>query len=637
MKIQPFIITLLFSILIFAEVAGKEFKYKVSDIPEELMKNSKAVIRIDETVLSIKSEDELKWTNKYAITILNENGVNYSNFIKPYNKFISISSISATIFNKEGEKIRKIPNHEIFDISAISGYSIYEDVRVKVITPKYLTYPFTIEYIYEYNFKGIHKIPEWSPYPDFNIAVEKSSMKVTVPSDMEIRYYEQNIPTKLKKDSTDSNKIYLWEVANLPSLKNEPYSLPFKNFAPQVLLAPNDFSIGGVSGNMSSWKNYGMWMNKLNQDRQSLPEETQEKMLDLTKSAKNNIEKIEIVFNYLKDKTRYVSIQIGIGGWQPFEAKIVDKLGYGDCKALSNYMLSLLRTVGVNSFYTLVLAGENEAFISSDFPSSQFNHVILCVPMDNDTLWLECTSQLKPCGYPGKSTDDRDLLIIDENGGHIVHSKKYTKEENCKITKTLVKLDDSGGGTVNLSRNYIGLYYDEISEHLREDDVDQKEALVNSISLPDFSLIDYKYEVESKRIPKVNESYNLIFQNYCNKIGADIIFAPNLMNKQDIVLPRTAQRLTDIFIRRSSNETDTIIYKIPENFILSSIPEKIEINSQFGCYTAQIINQNNELIYIRNLDLNKGLFPKEEYPQFIDFFDNISEADHLNVVLKRVS
>jgi len=53
-----------------------------------------------------------------------------------------------------------------------------------------------------------------------------------------------------------------------------------------------------------------------------------------------------------------VSIQIGIGGWQPFDASTVQRLSYGDCKALANYMKTLLEAVGLSANYCLVNAGK---------------------------------------------------------------------------------------------------------------------------------------------------------------------------------------------------------------------------------------------------------------------------------------
>ena len=121
---------------------------------------------------------------------------------------------------------------------------------------------------------------------------------------------------------------------------------------------------------------------------------------------------------------------MGIGGWQPFEASLVDQYGYGDCKALSNYTKSLLESLNIEARYTLVKAGEDEPNIISDFPSRQFNHVILCVPNQGDTLWLECTSQTNPFGYTGTFTSDRDVLVVTDGGGKIVHTPVYSQKDN---------------------------------------------------------------------------------------------------------------------------------------------------------------------------------------------------------------
>ncbi len=60
----------------------------------------------------------------------------------------------------------------------------------------------------------------------------------------------------------------------------------------------------------------------------------------------------------MQDKTRYISVQIGIGGWKPMLADDVNKLGYGDCKGLTNYTKALLEAVDVPSYYTLFLVVE---------------------------------------------------------------------------------------------------------------------------------------------------------------------------------------------------------------------------------------------------------------------------------------
>ena len=66
-------------------IAG-ELKYPFADIPKSLLKDAKAVVRNEEIVVEVKSNDKLVEKVKYAITILNKNGDINANFIQGYNK-----------------------------------------------------------------------------------------------------------------------------------------------------------------------------------------------------------------------------------------------------------------------------------------------------------------------------------------------------------------------------------------------------------------------------------------------------------------------------------------------------------------------------------------------------------------------
>jgi hypothetical protein len=101
----------------------------------------------------------------------------------------------------------------------------------------------------------------------------------------------------------------------------------------------------------------------------------------------------------------------------------VDKLGYGDCKALTYYTKSLMDVVEIPSFYTIVNAGISKKNIEKEVVSVQGNHAFLCLPQEKDTIWLECTSQKVPFGFKNSFTDDRDVLAITPIGGKIFSHK----------------------------------------------------------------------------------------------------------------------------------------------------------------------------------------------------------------------
>jgi hypothetical protein len=389
-----------------------------------------------------------------------------------------------------------------------------------------------------------------------------------------------------------------------------------------LYLAPDSFEIGGIAGNCISWKKLGNWINMLNRERDSIPPATKEKIREMIADKNDLYDKVCTLYKYLQDKTRYANITIGLGGWQPFNAETVDRLSYGDCKALSNYMMTLLKTAGIRSYYTLVGAGSDAPELIQDFPSQQFNHAMLCIPAEPDTIWLECTSQNLPCGYIGTFTDDRDVLVITEHGGEIWHTRTYTGSENVQSRKALVTLSNDGSGKAEIYTSWSGALYDKMVWVKYADQEDKKKKLYETIQIPEFTLVNFQYDEQKKFIPVISEELSLNFNNYSTIMGERMILPLNLMNKNRD-------------IRRSFCESDSITYLIPTGYHIETLPEPVIISSRFGSYEAHATTLNNEILYIRNFILNKGMFPPDRYSELIDFITAIVLADEMKLVLKQ--
>ncbi|HET7818011.1 MAG TPA: DUF3857 domain-containing protein [Bacteroidia bacterium] len=618
-----------------ATLIAKENKYKVSDIPPSLFKHAKAIIRNNETVFEIFSASHAIKKVQYAITIVNINGIDQSVFREYYNSFSRIKRIDASIYDDKGELIRKINNSSIQDYSAVNGFSLYEDSRIKYFDPQYKVFPFTIEYSFEVEYSGLLNYPNYYLYEDYNISTQRAIFSVIAPHKSMIRYYEKNIDSSLQISNTQDHVKYSWQFSNREALSEEPFSTSVDSYTPVVYIAPTDFELNGIKGNSESWKNIGLWSFNLNNGKDILDVETQNKIKNLVKNATNDMERIKILYEYLQNKTRYVSTQIGIGGWQPIDAQTVDGVSYGDCKALTNYMQAMLNVVGIKSHYTLVLAGRDAPNIIPSFPSPRFNHAFLCVPEKNDTLWLECTSQHQPFAAMGTFTDDRDVLIVTRDGGKLVHTKSYTQNENNQVRNIIINIDSTGNGQVDAKTVYKGKFYDDFSYILRMDDKDKKKQVIDHLYIPNFQLINFKYIEDKSKLPSITEELDLEVNNYVTTLGDKMLLNLNIMTKIIPLPQQTSKRISPIFIRRACTQVDTIIYKLPKGYTFNSKLEPKLIRSAFGEYEAKLISSETEIKYIRLFKMNKGTYPVSSYGDFVTFIDAVSQADESRIVLKR--
>lgn len=169
---------------------------------------------------------------------------------------------------------------------------------------------------------------------------------------------------------------------------------------------------------MSSWQKYGEWQYQLLNGRDLLTEPFRAKLHELTASCTTDRDKVKAIYDYLAKTTRYVSIQLGIGGLQPIAAADVCRTGFGDCKGLSNYTRAMLKELGIASTYT-VISTTNERLLPDFSSANQMNHVILQVPLPQDTLWLECTNPSLPFGYVHQDIAGHDALLIEPTGGQM--------------------------------------------------------------------------------------------------------------------------------------------------------------------------------------------------------------------------
>lgn len=630
-------ITLLFCLLFkFFLLPAQDNIYDISKIPPELLENANAVVRNYNSVFEISDIDNASMEVHYAITILNKSAIKHSYFIKHYNKFIKIRSIDANVYDENGDPIKnnKIRNEDLNDYSAISRGSLYEDSRLKVIDPEIRNFPFTVEYSYKINFKGLLNYPTWQLFEDYNMAIERSTFSVIVPKGFEFRYLEKNEPPKVSFISYEMADTYTWDTTDVRPITDEYFSLNLIEKSPVVYLAPNDFSIGGYKGNCETFENFGKWIALLNEDKDILPEESQNEIIGLVNGVDNEFEKAKLLYEYMQNKTRYVSVQIGIGGWQTIDAETVSRLCYGDCKALSNYMKSILEVAGIKSYYTLVRAGQNANGIIKEFPSNQFNHVILCLPTGTDTIWIECTNQNIPFGYIGSFTNDREVLVIKEDRGHLVRTKYYDKNDNQKIRNASVKINSGGHCEAIVETKYKGLFYDDVIEIIRSDNDDRKKIMYERINVPNFEIVNFNHSEKKQLIPVIDEFIDLKLDNYTVLFGNRMMVELNLLSKIKDFPDQDKNRTSDIVLRRDIIEIDTIEFNLPVGYIIDDVPQDKIIESPFGKYSMSIQSSAISLKYVRSLLVNKGIYPNELYQDFLDFYNDILAADKSKFVIE---
>jgi len=621
--------------LLLCYSAVKAQTYASDRIPQALLPYASAVIRSDETTVNVKDPDNVVYHVKRVITVLNKNGDEKAVPNVYYDKITTIKSIKGQIYNEYGKAIKKISGSDFDDFSVSDGFSLFRDDRVKHYKKAMTEYPYTIEYEYELKVRQSMYFYNWEPQPEPGVAVEKGTYTFLCEPAFKIRYKTTNLPDAGVTGSTkDGLKTYTWHVAGLKAIRQEPFSPNEQDLLTKVMVAPEKFAFENFHGSFVDWQQLGKWMNdNLVTNREELPEQTIEFVKQLVENISDPKLKAKKIYEFMQQKTHYISIQVGIDGWRPFLASDVDKDGYGDCKALVNYTKALLRSAGIESYYCVVYGNPYEKQnLMDDFASIQGNHVILCLPFKNDTTWLECTNQRIPFGFLGDFTDDRTVLALTPAGGKLMHTPKYTSGENLEKRKANFTLNEQGKLTGNMQTVFKGTSYDNREEIIEDASKERIKDIKKYYPINNMDIKKLEYIQDKSPKPSTTEDVELSAKEYAAINDGKIYFSINSVNRAR-ALRQTINRINPVCIQRGYTEEDDITYTLPKGYKLQSEPVKKHITKPFGNFVVTMSLEDDKLIYHRILQLKDGNYSKDTYQELVDFFQTAVDADEYNVVL----
>ena len=627
--------TILILHLLLTTVTYGQENYAISKIPEGLTKNVNAIVRQSEIKIQLDDINDMTVEERTVVTVLNKRGLQAVQPVVGYDNSSSVQSLSARVYDANGKEIKKYRKRDFSDVSA-TGSNLYSDNRMKVLEFTPSTYPFTFEFETVTRNSSTAFIPRWMPIGLTNVSIENSSYKLENPKRIPLSTKVYNLDA-YKVDYSETETSLNYSLKNQEPIKKEHIGPYFTEFVPFVKIAPQQFSLEGKSAEVKSWKDFGLWQKqKLLDGRGALPEATIAKVSALVSGIKDPKDKARAIYNYMQSKTRYISVQVGIGGWQPSLASEVDKLGYGDCKGLTNYTQALLRSQGIESYYTIVDSGPNGRDIDEEFVALQGDHVILTVPFEDENVFLECTSQKLPFNFLGTHTDDRKVLMVTPEGGVITRTHTYKAEDNTLDLNARVTLQESLKLSGTLTQVSSGIQYSfryEI-ENETSDDIDRSYKYLWS-HLNDLTLGDISFENDKKEV-KFTESLRFETDGYVSMAGSRILLNPNIFQRIDDIPSKVEERTQPLVIRRGFVDTDEITFVLPQNYEIESVFEPVSIDTKFGKYESAVERMDNgTIVYKRKFLLNSGRYPKEDFNTYVDFIKDVVRADRSKIVLLR--
>ena len=568
---------------------------------------------------------------KKTTTILHESASDFGFFSCTCSKSNQLISFKGQVTDASGNIIRKMKIKDLKKTEYSPYLAIDDYIMYLEYTPS--SFPVTVTYEWELDCKdNLVEFPPFCPQTDYNVDVKRAAYHLAAPQELGVRYAFKNIsqPAEVYKNKAGAQVISL-EMTDIPRVKKIPYTRPIYDRVPIAYFAPSLFVYYETQGSLSNWKEFGMWQFGMLRGRDALPEDIRNEIHQLTDSLGDDRQKVEAIYNLLGKKTRYVAILFGIGGQRPASAIDVCSSGYGDCKGLTNFMRAMLQEVGITSNYTTISTRNRQ--LLKDFASvGQMNHVILQVPMKNDTIWLECTNPQLPFGYVHGDIAGHDAIEVSRAGGRLVHIPAYPDSTNLARNQIRLQLDGSGIADIDVSSVFYNLRMESRIPVYKMGRDEQKKAILRMLYAPQAEIDKSEFKMEG---PVLSLDAHVRSKNYTTATGKRL-FVPVCPIRRDTSIPAVdEERLEDFYIETGYCDEDEIIITLPEGSEIEATPSDVIINESFASFHSIIKRKGSQIIITNRLLVKSGTYDKSSYSRFIEFMKKVNTAYGQKVVLKK--
>jgi transglutaminase-like putative cysteine protease len=460
-------------------------------------------------------------------------------------------------------------------------------------------------------------------------------------------------------DQQDGPNQWHWSVDNVPAIDDEEAAPPDEALAGRAVMDffPTDPAIRQKT--FDSWKEFGLWQDRLDSGRRDDSPEIEAKVKELTANATTPLDKMRAITVWMQSQIRYFAIEIGIGGHQPHLASQVFANRYGDCKDKATLLSSMLKDVGIDSYYVIINA-DRGVVQGNDAAWDGFDHVILAIklpagvpttglfaayqhPRLGALLFFDPTNELVPLGYIPSYLQANYAMLVTDQGGELVELPLLPPSTNRLLRTEQITLSGTGAvkGTVHEVR--WGEPATSSREQIRDARAKNPGANVLESFLAPFVPGAELTQTKAENLDDIGQSlvmdYEFVAEGYAQSSGDLLLVRPRVVGEwSNMLLEDTSKpRLYPVDLGATKLFSDIVEISLPAGYVVDDLPTPVKADYPFATYTSKVESDGSVLRYTRTLQVKAVLVPNEQLGDLKKFYEQIAEDESATAVLRRAA
>jgi hypothetical protein len=615
--------------------AWEKIDLKQTPVQEDFP-NSDAVIIKDEAVMEMESDGEALYTHHRIMKIFSDPGKRYSHQEIPFNQSVSVVQIKARTIHPDGQEFI-LEAGDVRERSLLAYYVLYSDSKVKEFYFPQVRRGCVVEYEYQLRFSSLLYWSDWFFQSHLPILHSKYTLVIPRHFDFNVRVLNDKIVPKV--DFRKGKKVFVWETFDKKAIRQEVFMPPAADLVSRVAFAPVEFKFDGKTYPSRSWNDIAGWYREMSQAGDVSAEELHLLAQELTFGLRLREEKMKVLFDYIQEHVRYVSVAVGTGAFKPLPCAEILQYGYGDCKDMTALLISLLRAVEIEAFPAMLSTKGHRSVLANMPKVKQFDHVVTAVPSGDHYVWLD--PACRNCRFGELPYEDQgaSALVVGPDGGELTVTPETEQGENQTYARWEVTLNSDGSAAGKVTIEATGQEDLAFRASLTElKPQRRRKALAGFLST--WFTDPYLLGTEFRNFEDKDSSILVQADFEAGRFGVerdDRLFLPVDLNTQDylnLMFPHPQRRFPVIFDYRFVN-LDELVVRLPQGFQVEHLPPTMLLDDDFGSFQSTYEMEGDKIAHKRTFVRKELFIPVTEYVRLKDFYDQAAAADDQRVILRR--
>jgi hypothetical protein len=611
-----------------------------------------AVLIYSEDVTTVMPDGRTKSIERRAYKILRPEGREYALAEAYIGHDSKLGSMKAWCIPQQGKDYEVKDKDAVERSAGLEQGELASDLKVRLLRIPAADPGNVVGYEIEYQSRPF-VLQDWWPIQR-EIPIKDARYTLQLPSGWEYKAAWIN-HTPVEPTPSGSNQ-WSWSVKDVPAIRHERDMPPMNGLASQMIvsfLAPGSRKQSGFV----RWDEMGKWYGELTSGRRDATPEIGQKVVALTQGAATPEQKMQKIADFMQRDIRYVAISFGIGGWQPHAASDVFVHRYGDCKDKATLMSSMLKQVGIDSYYVVINTRRGGVGSSTPPMVFWFNHVILAIKIPQDAkgenrfratiedpklgplLIFDPTDPKTPFGDLRGDLQANYGLLVTPDGGELLAMPQLPTIRNGLTRNGKFLLDAHGTLKADISEIRKGDHatyerYAQISLPSSKDRVKRiEQEVAHSIGMFEVTSASMT-ALDATEVP-FGYSYSFVAPSYAKQAGDLLVVRPRVMGieSSDLLETKEPRRFPVIFEGPEKN-SDTFEITLPGGYAVDDLPPAVDMDYSFASYHSKSEAVGNKLKYTRTFEIKELSVPMEKMDDLRKFYRVIAGDERNTAILK---